>query len=145
MKTKLQISLSSFLLTLFLTVLTGFGNSNTVESENNETIKEIAKPENGVTITDLAPKAENGDVEAQNNLGTCYAKGEGVPKDSAEAVKWFRKVAEQGFAEAQYNLGICYDEGKGVSKDSAEAVKWYRKAAEQGNEKAIKSLRELDK
>jgi TPR repeat protein len=61
-----------------------------------------------------------------------YAKGEGVPKDDAEAVKWYRKAAEQGLAEAQYNLGVMYDEGEGVPKDDAEAVKWYRKAAEQG-------------
>ena len=58
--------------------------------------------------------------------------GEGVAKDAAEAVKWYRKAAEQGFAAAQYNLGVCYYSGEGVAKDAAEAVKWFRKAAEQG-------------
>ena len=33
-----------------------------------------------------------------------YATGEGVPKDSDEAVKWFRKVADQRNAFEQYNL-----------------------------------------
>jgi TPR repeat protein len=75
--------------------------------------------------------AQNGDPEAQLNLGVCYAQGEGVPKDYAEAVKWFRKAAEQNLAEAQFNLGVCYHKGEGVPKDAAEAVKWYRKAAEQ--------------
>jgi len=32
-----------------------------------------------------------------------YDKGQGVPQDYAEALKWYRKAAEQGFAEAQYN------------------------------------------
>jgi TPR repeat protein len=28
-----------------------------------------------------------------------------VPKDQAEAARWYRKAAEQGHAEAQNNLG----------------------------------------
>jgi len=44
--------------------------------------------------------AEQGDAEAQYNLGVRYANGEGVPEDYKEAVKWFRKAAEQGFAAA---------------------------------------------
>ena len=76
--------------------------------------------------------AEMGLAEAQNNLGFCYGKGEGVPQSYAEAVKWYRKAAEQGHGRAQYNLGVCYRNGKGVPQSNAEAVKWYRKAAEQG-------------
>ena len=61
-----------------------------------------------------------------------YDKGQGVPQDYAEAVKWYRLAAEQGDADAQYNLGVMYDNGQGVPQDYAEAVKWYRLAAEQG-------------
>ncbi len=45
--------------------------------------------------------AEQGLAEAQNNLGTMYAKGLGVPQDYAEAVKWYRKAAEQGNASGR--------------------------------------------
>jgi TPR repeat protein len=83
-------------------------------------------------IKTLRLEAERGDAVAQFNLGISYAKGEGLPKDPAEAVKWCRKAAEQGYAKAQFNLGVCYSSGLGVPKDAAEAVKWYRKAAEQG-------------
>jgi TPR repeat protein len=65
-----------------------------------------------------------------------YAKGEGVPEDDAEAVKWYRKAAEQGNAQAQSNLGLMYDNGEGVPEEDAEAVKWIRKAAEQGDPRA---------
>ena len=58
-------------------------------------------------------------------------KGDGLPQDAAEAVKWYRKAADQGYAKAQYNLGVCYTQGTGGPQDSAEAVKWYRNAAEQ--------------
>jgi len=81
----------------------------------------------------LRQGAENGDADAQFNLGCRYAFGQGVPKDDEEAVKWYRRSAEQGYANAQYNLGCRYEKGQGVPKDDEEAVKWYRRAAEQGN------------
>jgi TPR repeat protein len=84
--------------------------------------------------------AEQGDAEAQFNLGYCYDDGRGVEKDYAEAVKWYRKAAAQNFAPAQFNLGYCYANGQGVRKDKAEAVKWYRKAAEQNYTPALSNL-----
>jgi TPR repeat protein len=85
-------------------------------------------------VATIRLKAELGNADAQFNLGACYSCGLSVlPKDEAEAVKWYRKAAEQGHVGAQYNLGNCYSYGLGVPKDEAEAVKWYRKAAEQGH------------
>jgi hypothetical protein len=75
--------------------------------------------------------AEQGNSNAQCNLGFCYELGKGVSQDYTEAVKWYRKAAEQGNASAQFNLGRCYHSGHGVGKDYLEAVKWYRYAAEQ--------------
>ena len=61
--------------------------------------------------------AEQGDAMAQNNLGVMYQKGEGVPQDYKEAVKWYRLAAEQGHATAQTNLGGMYYKGQGVPED----------------------------
>ena len=77
--------------------------------------------------------AEQGHADAQYNLGAIYSRGEGVPEDDDEAVRWYRKAAEQGDAAAQTKLGTMYIIGKGVPEDTAEAVHWYRKAAEQGD------------
>jgi TPR repeat protein len=85
-------------------------------------------------------KAEQGDAEAQFNLGFCYDDGRGVTKNYGEAVKWYRKAAEQDYAPAQFNLGYCYANGQGVRKDKAEAVKWFRKAAEQNYAPAQSNL-----
>ncbi len=93
-----------------------------------------------VDIDTIRKHAEQGHAKAQFDLGVCYAKGEGVNKDPAEAAKWYRKAAEQGDAGAQYNLGGCYYNGYGVDKDHAEALKWYRKAAEQGDARAQVAL-----
>ena len=48
--------------------------------------------------------AEQGNVDAQNNLGVMYYAGEGVPRDEAKAKQWFKKAAAQGNADAQANL-----------------------------------------
>ena len=82
--------------------------------------------------------AEQGDARAQFNLGIMYDNGEGVFKDEAEAVKWFRLAAEQGHADAQFNLGVTYANGQGVLKDSVLAHMWYNIAGANGNEAARK-------
>lgn len=80
------------------------------------------------------------DASRQFELGLKYVEGRGVPKNDAEAVKWFRKAADQGLASAQYNLGVLFAKGLGVAENDAEAAKWWRKAAEQGNTKAQYNL-----
>jgi len=53
-------------------------------------------------LKEWLPLAKQGNASAQYNLGIIYNKGEGVPQDSAEAVKWYRLAADQGYASAQY-------------------------------------------
>jgi len=86
------------------------------------------------------PLAEQGNANAQFNLGLMYDNGQGVSQDYAKALQWYRKAAEQGNVEAQYNLGFMYDNGQGVPQDYAKALRWWRKAAEQGNAKAQSKL-----
>jgi TPR repeat protein len=66
------------------------------------------------SLAEVRAKAEKGDAVAQWNLGCRYYDGQGVAKDEAEVVKWFRKAAEQNLAAAQHNLGVCYQNGRGV-------------------------------
>ena len=95
---------------------------------------------NALDFDETKVLADQGDVNAQFNLGSMYEKGEGVPENDAEAVKWYRKAADQGNADAQLILGYMYEQGKGVPENDAEAVKWYRKAAEQGSERGQTKL-----
>ena len=89
------------------------------------------------------PLAEQGIASAQYNLGVMYHKGNGVPQNYKNAVKWFRLAAKQGKASAQYNLGIMYLNGNGVPQDDKTAVKWFRPAAKQGDANAKYLLKEL--
>ena len=65
-------------------------------------------------------------------LGEMYFAGNGVPRDYAMALMWYRQAADQGHPLAQHEIGALYDGGFGVSKDHAEAFKWFRCSAEQG-------------
>src|SRR5438874_12072440 len=76
----------------------------------------------------LRPLADAGNPEAQVFIGMSYEFGDGVTKNTAEAVKWYRQAADKGNMDAAYNLGTIYEEGNGVPKNIAEAVKWFRVA-----------------
>ncbi len=76
------------------------------------------------------PLAENGDAVAQYSLGKLLENGGvGVPRDLAEAAKWYQRSASQGIAAAQNNLGLMYAQGRGVPQDVTLAVKFWRDAA----------------
>ena len=61
-----------------------------------------------------------------------YERGDVVPKDEREALKWYRKAAALGDWRGQWNVGRMLEEGKGAATDPTEAAKWYRKSADQG-------------
>ena len=87
--------------------------------------------------------AEQGEANAQSNLGVMYYNGHGVRQDYAEAVKWNSKAAKKRNAIAQYNLGIAYESGRGVRQDSALAQEWYGKACDSGYQIGCDNYRRL--
>ena len=77
--------------------------------------------------------AEQGNAQAQFNLGVMYHQGNGVSKNFAKALIWYQKAANQGHPVAQTNIGYMCLNGDVVEKNYTEALKWFNKAAEQGN------------
>jgi TPR repeat protein len=78
-----------------------------------------------------------GHVGAQNQLGLCFASGQGMPKDEVEAYNWFRRAAEGGNAVGQYNLAQAFAAGSGIARHYESAVHWAKKSAEQGYPKGL--------
>lgn len=76
--------------------------------------------------------AEDGDANAQLNLGRCYYFGNGVSKDYVKAFEWTKKAAEQGHYVAQYNLANMYFNGWGTTKSVVSANEWMKKASDAG-------------
>jgi TPR repeat protein len=78
------------------------------------------------------PLANRGDVAAMRNIGHLYRWGQGVEKDIAQAIHWYRQAAEKGFSRAQANLAAIYLQGEeGTPVDYDEAHKWFAAAAVQ--------------
>ena len=84
--------------------------------------------------------AEQGNVDAQINMGNAYSRGQGVEQDDAKAMAWYLKAAEQGAPRAQWFLGNRYRSGQSVEQDLGKALEWYGKAAEQGYAPAQRNL-----
>ena len=76
------------------------------------------------------------DPEAIFRLAHQFDAGQGVRKDEALAVKWYRRAAELGYAPAQRNLGGMYGAGRGVAEDQVLARYWFLAAANQDDAQA---------
>lgn len=74
------------------------------------------------------PSAEQGDAEAQANVGEIFERGLGGEPNYELAHFWYQKAADQGLSRAQFNLGTLYEQGLGVAKNQLLAMNWYRKA-----------------
>ena len=88
--------------------------------------------------------AEQGNADAQFNLGVMYDNGRGVRQDYAQAMQWYRQAAEQGDAHAQLALGLRYATGQGVRQDIVIAKEWVGKACDNGIQLGCDAYRELN-
>ena len=52
-----------------------------------------------MTFKELTHAAEQGDANAQYEVGNRYCYANGIPEDDTEAVKWWRIVLEKGNAK----------------------------------------------
>ena len=90
----------------------------------------------------LLEHAEQGDAQAQYEVGRRFLNGDGVDQDHKQAADWFDRAARQGLAAAQCALGLCYERGDGVEQDMWQAAAWYQWAAQQDDAEAQLRLSE---
>jgi uncharacterized protein len=80
--------------------------------------------------------AEHGVGPAQNALGVLLSNGNGVRRNTDEALSWLRKAFRAGDACAAQNIAITYRQ----MGDLRTAVKWFRKSAQAGDGEALIQL-----
>lgn len=85
-------------------------------------------------------EAEGGSAAAARLLGTMYEKGQGVTKDPAQAVAWYRKASAAGDFEAKFLLSTLVEVGRGTASSPSEATVLLREAAAGGFVKAQQVL-----
>jgi TPR repeat protein len=80
--------------------------------------------------------ADQGHIQACNNLGNMYYHGEGVESNHKEAFKYYMIAADAGYLGSKFNLADMYFFGEGVDQDYKTAIKLYTEVANQGHVKA---------
>lgn len=107
-------------------------NENGIQNIYELWIEKHAEKETPDAVSLLREAAEQGDADAQNELGKCYASGSGVEQSYEEAARYYRMAADQGFAKSQFNLANLYLYGLGVEQDYDKANALLQLAADQG-------------
>ena len=57
----------------------------------------------------VSKAAEQGQANAQHDLGVCYAKGDGIPRNYSEAYFWLLLSSAQGNENIAKDLNIIED------------------------------------
>ena len=83
--------------------------------------------------SDLLVEAEEGNPQAQFEVGRMLFFGVGLRKSSSEGLSLFQKAALAGHPGAQGMLGCAYLFGTNVDRNEVEAIKWLWLSAQQEN------------
>jgi len=83
---------------------------------------------------------QQGNSDAQYQLGVMYYNGWGVNRDINKTIKLYTLASQQRNATAQYNLGMIYYHGIHVKQDYHKAYKLYSLAAKKGEPNAQKVI-----
>ena len=141
--------LSVFLLSIVpLTVLAWFTTAEEKERLSVQAgIEAIRSGDYGGAFNHLIPLANDGNPEAQYNIGWLYANGNGVKVDVPTALYWWEKAAASNHAPSQFSLGMVYltGDGKTIRKNVPEAIHWHMRSARNGYEEAQEMMRQLYK
>lgn len=99
---------------------------------------------NAAEAVELFTKAaEKNGAEAARQLGSLYAKGEGVDKSLEEASKFYMQATELGDSVAPCLLAGMYAEGEGVEANPAKALELYEKSGKLGHLPALVALDDI--
>ncbi len=79
-----------------------------------------------------SPNKMDARVEACMSLGQMYMRGIQVPRDPAEARKWFMRADLHGYIPAAHYVGRMYQSGYGGEKSMPKAISYFTRAGEAG-------------
>lgn len=90
-------------------------------------------------ITACQQLAQQGDAQAQYELGEFLYEGQSTPRDLPQALHWFEQASLQGNAQAQLRLGNMFFRGEGVPANKVQAYIVLKMAAVNGSDEAMDS------
>lgn len=132
-------------------IIAGFLFLSSAGALNNAAADNLGNAVEAMRLGDFAeaycimrPLAEDGDADAQYNIGWMYLNGYGLRINDSLALEWWKKAAAQGHRDASFSIGMLYSLGEGeVPKDTDKAIDYYLIAADDGHEDAIAILKSM--
>lgn len=116
------------------------GDASKTESADAAANKSAAKEEppqkteyDKLPLTQLLAKARGNNLVAQFELASRFNYGRGMPKNTAEALRWLRQAGKGGQEDAARLLAVKLYNGFDVMQDFSEAMKWAHLLAEKGD------------
>ncbi|WP_230341551.1 tetratricopeptide repeat protein [Methylobacillus arboreus] len=118
------------------------GCSDRPRNSSTFTPESSISPEEKLKIQQLTALAEK-DPRAAFDLGLRYFRGDGITRNTYQALTWMRHAAEHGDVDAQLAVGRFYLMGlEEMGSDPAEAESWLSLAASKGNQEAQNLLKQ---
>lgn len=118
-------------------ILVGWTVNSSVAGPLEDGLAAASKGDFATALELWKPLAEQGNADAQYNLGLLYENGSGVSRNSNEAMRWYGKAAAQGNILARAKLDLAYEaarkaqeERKALAAQAAEEEEARRRAAE---------------
>lgn len=118
--------------------------TNIKAAELEDAVEAMRSGDFAVAYCIMYPLAEDGDADAQYNIGWMYLNGYGLRVNDSLALQWWKQASEQGHVDAGFSIGMLYSLGEGkVGKDLNLAIDYYLLAATKGQEDAISLLKSM--
>lgn len=89
----------------------------------------------------LERAAQQGNLDAMEDLGICAYEGKGMPVDMKRARMLFEKCAREGLPQSQYDFALMNLNGKGGQVNYKAAEYWYNKVLDSGIDVLIKDAK----
>lgn len=120
-----------------LTMAQSGSNPLLVSTEERCAINRVDDDSLNMAIEACEQAADNGDLQAQFEMGELYLRGDRVEKDTDEALQWFEMASIKGHPGAQYQLGLMHYQGEGVTRNLPQAYIILKMAAVNGKDEAM--------
>lgn len=125
-----ELTVQRYLIVCLLAVLLGACASS--PAPGGTTPKNMPTPPAGLTLAQLRERAEQGDMDAEYQLGSLYFLA--TPKDLKQAAYWWKRAADHGQAMAAVSIAYLYTGQTDASyTNEPDMLKYLQQAAVQNN------------
>ena len=140
MKNRALMSMRAILLGLAfspLLVNAQSGNPLLISAEDRCALNRVDDESLQLALDNCRAAADEGDMQAQFEMGDLYYQGERIEQDLDTALEWFEEASVQGHPAAQYRLGLMHYQGEGVERNLPQAYIILKMAAINGQDEAM--------